>query len=52
MSRSKIEMYGADWCSDCRRAKRFFEQHKVEYNWIDIETSDAELSSMFSNMPR
>ncbi len=30
-------VYGADWCGDCRRAKRFLTQHSVPFRWIDIE---------------
>ncbi len=33
----KIKMYGADWCSDCRRAKSFLDQNNVEYEFIDVD---------------
>jgi mycoredoxin len=33
----KIVMYGATWCGDCRRAKKFFDQKGVAYDWIDLE---------------
>ena len=33
----QIIMYGADWCPDCRRAKQFFGEHRVQYTYIDIE---------------
>lgn len=36
-----IVMYGADWCPDCRRAKRFFATHGIPYTWRDVE-SDPE----------
>lgn len=29
-------MYGADWCGDCRTAKRWFERNGVDYTWIDL----------------
>ncbi|MEO1290343.1 MAG: FAD-dependent oxidoreductase [Chloroflexota bacterium] len=32
----KIIMYGADWCGDCRRSKAFFDEHNVDYDYIDI----------------
>ncbi len=35
-------MYGADWCGDCRRSKRFMEENNVEFNYIDVE---ADLSA-------
>ena len=34
---SPIVMYGADWCPDCRRAKRFFAAHHIPYEWRDVE---------------
>jgi mycoredoxin len=37
MTESKIIMYGSDWCGDCRRARRFFKQHEIPYEWINID---------------
>jgi mycoredoxin len=34
---SKVTMYGADWCGDCRRSKRFMEENQVEFHYIDVE---------------
>ncbi len=31
-----ITMYGADWCGDCRRAKAWFEDHGVDYTYVDL----------------
>lgn len=31
-------MYGADWCGDCRRSKRLFEELGVEYTLIDTDS--------------
>ena len=42
MSKDQITMYGADWCGDCRRSKRLFEELNVEYTLIDV---DADLSA-------
>ncbi len=38
---AEIQVYGAPWCPDCRRSKKFLGEHRVEYDWIDIDT-DAE----------
>jgi glutaredoxin-like protein len=38
---SKILVYGADWCGDCLRAKRFLDRHAIAYQWIDIENDIA-----------
>ncbi len=32
---TRIHIYGADWCPDCRRAKRFFNKHGIPYVWHD-----------------
>lgn len=37
----RIRMYGTLWCSDCKRAKQFFGEQRVAYEFIDID-SDAE----------
>ena len=34
---AKITMYGADWCGDCRRSKRFLDSNEVSYEYIDVE---------------
>jgi mycoredoxin len=31
-----IRMYATAWCGDCFRAKRFFDTHEVDYDYIDI----------------
>lgn len=37
MTEPKITVYGAYWCPDCRRAKKFLGEQFVPFNWIDIE---------------
>src|SRR3989304_6298942 len=34
---SAITVYGAPWCPDCRRSKAFLGEHRVAYEWIDID---------------
>lgn len=36
---SDIQIYGADWCGDCLRAKRVFGELGVEFEWIDLVAS-------------
>ena len=38
---SKITMYGAEWCGDCRRSKKFLDSNNVEYNYIDVEADES-----------
>ena len=33
----KVTVYGAYWCPDCRRAKKFLGEQFVPYRWVDIE---------------
>ena len=37
MTDAKVTVYGAYWCPDCRRAKKFLGEQFVPYKWIDIE---------------
>jgi thioredoxin reductase (NADPH) len=34
-----IKLYGAPWCPDCKRSKKFLAEHRIEYDWIDIDSS-------------
>lgn len=38
---AEIKVYGAPWCPDCKRSKKFLAEHRVPYDWIDID-EDAE----------
>ncbi|MCH8813621.1 MAG: FAD-dependent oxidoreductase [Chloroflexi bacterium] len=40
---SDIKVYGAPWCPDCKRAKKFLGEHRVAYRWIDIDTDEEGL---------
>lgn len=35
--KSKITIYGAYWCPDCRRSKKFLGENFIPFNWVDIE---------------
>jgi mycoredoxin len=36
-----VTVYGADWCGDCRRAKRFLEATSTPYRYVDLEVDGA-----------
>lgn len=38
---SEITMYGAEWCTDCRRSKKFLDTNKVKYNYVDVEADES-----------
>ena len=33
----KVSVYGAYWCPDCRRSKKFLGEQFIPYRWVDIE---------------
>ena len=35
---NEIIMYGTVWCGDTRRARRFMDENKIPYKWVDIDT--------------
>lgn len=37
MTDPKVTVYGAYWCPDCRRSKKFLGEQFIPYRWIDIE---------------
>ena len=34
-------MYAADWCGDCRRAKKLLAELNVPYTLIDVEADES-----------
>jgi glutaredoxin len=32
-----LTVYGADWCGDCRRTKRYLAETATPYTWIDTD---------------
>ena len=41
MIESKVTIYGAYWCPDCRRSKKFLGEQFIPFRWIDIEQDMA-----------
>ena len=41
MSHTNIKLYGTNWCSDCKRAKQFFGEQRVHYDFVDVD-ADAD----------
>lgn len=33
-------MYATTWCGDCRMARRWLDQHKIAYEYINIEQDE------------
>ncbi|GAA4189229.1 hypothetical protein GCM10022288_16690 [Gryllotalpicola kribbensis] len=52
----KITMFGAAWCSDCRRSKALLDRLEVDYDYVDVEAVEdgaarAEAISGRKNIP-
>ncbi|MBK49892.1 MAG: NrdH-redoxin [SAR202 cluster bacterium] len=43
-----MTVYGADWCSDCKRSKRLLDSKNIRYIWIDVDNNEAALQTVKS----
>ncbi len=41
-----ITVYGAPWCPDCRRAKKFLGEQRVPFTWVDIDGDAAAVATV------
>ncbi|TFC26512.1 glutaredoxin family protein [Cryobacterium sp. TMT2-18-3] len=32
----RLTMFGAEWCGDCRRSKKFLDARNVDYDYVDL----------------
>ncbi len=53
---SEVTMYGAEWCSDCRRSKALLNSESVEFDYKNLEeeptlADEAEAISGRKNIP-
>jgi len=39
-----LTVFGATWCSDCKRAKKFLGAQRVHYDWVDVEQDSQGLA--------
>jgi thioredoxin reductase (NADPH) len=37
MPTNGIIVYGTTWCQDCKRAKKFFGEHRIAYDFVDVD---------------
>jgi thioredoxin reductase (NADPH) len=37
LNADNITLIGANWCPDCRRAKAFLGEHRIAYDYVDLE---------------
>ncbi|MGZ4149384.1 MAG: FAD-dependent oxidoreductase [Actinomycetota bacterium] len=45
---AEIAVYGATWCPDCRRAKKFLAEQRIAFAWHDIDREPELLSEVQS----
>jgi glutaredoxin len=36
-----VQLYGASWCPDCRRAKEFLTRHGVAFTEVNVDADPA-----------
>ncbi|AWV97423.1 FAD-dependent oxidoreductase [Arcticibacterium luteifluviistationis] len=36
----RVQLFGADWCPDCRRAKNFLRDNSINFEFIDVDEND------------
>ena len=36
----RVQLFGADWCPDCRRAKNFLRDNGINFEFIDVDIND------------
>ena len=46
----ELLVYSANWCRDCREAKRFLAQHNIPYKEIDIESTPGAADEVIRNV--
>lgn len=51
MAESELIVYATNWCGDCRRTRRFLDEHHIAYRWIDID-SDREAEALVLKVNR
>jgi glutaredoxin len=50
MNEMHILVYTAEWCRDCREAKRFLDTHNIPYTEIDIEETPSAAQEVLAHV--
>ncbi len=45
----ELLVYSAEWCRDCREAKRFLAKHAIPYTEINIEKTPGAAAQVIAN---
>jgi mycoredoxin len=46
----ELLVYSADWCRDCREAKRFLTRHSIPFTEVNIETTPGAVDALLANV--
>jgi glutaredoxin len=46
----ELLVYSADWCRDCREAKRFLQQNNIAFTEIDIESTPGAVEEVLRHV--
>jgi mycoredoxin len=46
----ELLVYSADWCRDCREAKRFLTRHSIPFTEVNIETTPGAVEALLANV--
>jgi mycoredoxin len=44
----ELLVYSAEWCRDCREAKRFLAKHAIPYTEVNIETTPGAADALIA----
>ena len=47
---TEVLVYSAEWCRDCREAKRFLNKHDIPFTEIDIERTPGAADEVMRNV--
>ena len=46
----QLTLYSANWCPDCRTAKKFLDRHKIAYTEVNIEHTPGAAEELIRNV--
>jgi glutaredoxin len=44
-----LTVYSAQWCPDCREAKRFLAKHNIPYTEVDVQSTPGAVDEVVKN---
>ena len=47
----KITVYGAHWCGPCKMVKKFLDDKKIAYDYVDIDVNPEAMPDGYKSIP-